>query len=170
MTLTLVCSGAAFAQFENGPPFFPDRNNRRLDDDNKIKEMLSKQQVAHDKKEYEELLERGEEALRISDQLEKSFASSNQLTANDKRKLESLEKLITKIRNSLGGDDDKDEENPKFQENKTSTIKEAFGYLQATTGKLMDELKKTSRFSISAVAIQTSNTLIRLARVLRLKS
>jgi hypothetical protein len=33
----------------------------------------------------------------------------------------------------------------------------------------VDELKKTTRFSISAIAIQSSNTVLKLVRFLRLR-
>ena len=56
------------------------------------------------------------------------------------------------------------EDNPK-----PSNLEEGFKYLQSTTTKLVDELKKTTRFSISVVAIQTSNNVLKLVRFLRLK-
>ncbi|HMJ08212.1 MAG TPA: hypothetical protein VK468_04360 [Pyrinomonadaceae bacterium] len=166
--LTSICASTAAAQADDdSPTSFPGRNARRREEDLRIKEMLSKQQAEHDKKEHTELLERADEALTLSNQLEKSFESTNSLTEDDKRKLASLEKLVTKIRNGLGGDDDGEEGTPG--EIKSNSLKDAFAYLQTTTTKLVDELNKTTRFSISAAAIQTSNTLIRVARFLRLR-
>ena len=161
----LIGAGNAAAQIDP-PGLFPE-NDRRAEENRRIKEMLSKQQAEKDKRDHEELLKRGDEALSLSNQLEKSFETNNTLTADDKRKLESLEKLVVKIRNELGGDDDSEEVEKEAA--KPSTLNEAFRYLQTTTVQLVDELKKTTRFSISAVAIQTSNSLIRLTRFLRLR-
>ncbi len=135
-----------------------------------LDEMLAKQRAARDKKDHEEMLERGEEALRLAKQLEASFAQNQDLSRQDKARLESLEVTVRKIREELGGDDDDDESAAgAADESKPSTIEEAFKYQQSTTVKLVDELKKTTRFSISAVAIQTSNNVLKLVRFLRLR-
>ncbi|MEP7213808.1 MAG: hypothetical protein ABI791_12060 [Acidobacteriota bacterium] len=162
--LMFMCAGSAAAQFGNDP--FHQRDEERRQEEIKIKAMLAKQQAEHDKKEHAELLKNGEEALKISTQLEKSFEINPSLTPDDKKKLESLEKLVTKIRNELGGDDD-EQDNDVAKKN--ASLLDGFRYLQTTTAQLLDELKKTTRFSISAAAIQTSNTLIRLTRFLRLR-
>lgn len=158
-----VCAGRVSAQFGNDP--FNDREEERRQESIKIKAMLAKQQAEHDKKEHEELLKNGEEALELSGELEKSFEVNPTLTSDDKKKLESLEKLATKIRNELGGDDD--QESDKALTEKSSSLLDGFRTLQSTTVQLVDELKKTTRFSISAAAIQTSNAVIRLTRFLR---
>jgi hypothetical protein len=54
-------------------------------------------------------------------------------------------------------------------EPRPSTIEEAFRYLQSTTVKLVDELKKTTRFSISVIAIQSSNNVLKVIKFLRLR-
>ena len=145
-----------------------DPDESRTDEPKTIKEMLTKQRLIREKKDHEEMLRRGEEALRLSQQLEKAFEQNNQISRYDKEKLDALEKIVTKIRKELGGDDD-GEDAPAEKAEKPSTLKEAFHFLQDTTVKLVDELKKTSRFSISAVAIQSSNTVIKLVRFLRLR-
>jgi hypothetical protein len=135
--------------------------------------MLAKQRAERDRKEHEELLERGDEALRLTKQLETSFEQNRGFSQQDNAKLESLEKVVGKIRRGLGGGDDGDNNDSgsieKTDEPKPSNVEEAFKYLQTTTIKLVDELKKTTRFSISAVAIQSSNTVLKLVRFLRLK-
>ena len=129
-----------------------------------VQEMLFKMQVDQAKKDYQELLDRGEELLAITDQLEKTIETKGTLAANDLDKLAAAEKLAKKIRGELGGDDDDEAaaEPPKIKD-KTDGIK----YLRKQAGDLMDELKKTTRFSISVVAIQSSNAVLRLVRFLR---
>lgn len=128
-----------------------------------FKESLIKQRIEREKKEYEELLARGEEAVKLSEELEKSFEQKQQLNLQDKEKLERLEKLLKKIRKDLGGEDDKDEDDSA----ETSSMFNAFKTLQETTVQLFDELKKQTRHTVSAIAIQSSNTLLRLVKFLR---
>ena len=176
IVLTLILTGSAVVAYAQ--PELPDasvRSSRQRKDDMPmgVKEMMAKQKTERDKKDHQELLERGDEALRIAKQLETSFAENKAISSQDRARLESLERLVAKIRKGLGGDDDSDDEDARAlqpaEQPRPSTLEEAFQYLQTTTVKLVDELKKTTRFSISAVAIQTSNTVLKLVRFLRLK-
>lgn len=135
-----------------------------------VKEMLFKMQIEKAKKEYDAMLERGEQALQISKKLEESFTKNNQLSRADLEKLDGLEKLVKKIRGDLGGGDGDEEgadptDDARLEE--PSNLQEGFKSLQSLTVKLVDELKKTTRFSISAVAIQSSNSILRVVRFLR---
>ena len=171
----IIASGSLLAYAQ---PELPDASERRPgrrrvnDSPVGLEEMLAKQKAERERKEHEELLERGDEALRIANQLETSFKHNKGFSQQDRSRLESLEKVVTKIRKRLGGDDDDGDEfsNSQSEDEKgPSTLEEAFDYLQKTTVKLVDELKKTTRFSISAVAIQSSNTVLKLVRFLRLR-
>lgn len=131
-----------------------------------VKENLAKMCIAQQKKEYAEMLERGDEALKLSEDLEKSFASGNALSAEDRKKLDRLEKLVKKIRSDLGGDDDGNA-NEADEDNTPISMGNAFKVLQENTVKLVSELKKSTRYTISAVAIQSSNMLLKAVRFLR---
>ncbi|HSK72703.1 MAG TPA: hypothetical protein VK892_13460 [Pyrinomonadaceae bacterium] len=126
-----------------------------------IKETLKKHEIERMKKEYDELLKNGEEAFKLSEEIEKSFDENQRLSQKDNEKLNQLEKLLKKIRNKLGGDDDKEEE-------KLSSFQTAIKSLKDTAADLLDELKKTSRYSISAIAIQSSNSLLKIVRFIKL--
>jgi hypothetical protein len=134
-----------------------------------IQETLAKQRIEREKKDYEELLKRSEEAVKLSEELEKSFVDSNQISAEDQKKLDRLEKLVKKIRTELGGDDDEGE--PEKSENakpeKPSTMVNAFKTLQSNAAQLFSEIKKSTRYSVSVVAIQTSNALLKLVKFIR---
>jgi len=129
-----------------------------------IQETLVKQRIDRNKKDFAEMLSRGEEAVKLSGELEKSFARNNQFSTEDRKKLDRLEKLVKKIRNELGGDDD--DETVVIDEQPLS-MQNAFQALQNTTVKLDDELKKTSRYSVSVVAVESSNLLLKVVRFLR---
>jgi hypothetical protein len=136
-----------------------------------IKEMLIRKRIEQEKKDHDELLKRGEEAMEISDQLEQAFAQNNKLTESDRERLDYLAGLVKKIRKDIGGsddgEDDPDAKEEAKSEDKPSTLQDAFKALQTTTVKLVDELKKTTRFTISAIAIQSSNSLLRIVRFIR---
>lgn len=137
-----------------------------------FREMLARQRAEKQKKEYEELLKRGEEAALISQQLEITFAADNDLSPADMTKLETLEKLVLRIRKGLGGDDEDAEEtavNSPVSDQRPSTLKEAFSELKEMTGKMVEEIKKTSRFTVSVVAIQSSNSVLKLVKFLRFR-
>lgn len=144
---------------------------RDTDESPSVGEMVVKQQISRRRKEHDELLKRGEEALKLSEDLEKSFTANESLGSPDMEKLQALEKVVSRIRRDLGGDDDEDViEDSSGQENSArQSIASAFRFLRDSTKSLVDELKRTSRFSVSALAIQTSNTVIRFARFLRIK-
>jgi hypothetical protein len=182
LTLTVfaltIVGGASFvnAQAEELPDASmrtPGRP-RREEAPQGLREMLAKQRTEREKREYQELLDRGDEALRITKQLEASYEQHGGFSQEDRIRLESLERTVAKIRKELGAEDDadnfKDQSAPApAEEPKPSNMEEAFTYLKSSTVKLVDELKKTTRFSVSVVAIQSSNTIMKLVRFLRIR-
>jgi len=127
-----------------------------------IKESLAKQRIDREKKDFAELIERGEEAVKIINELDKSFTVNNQFSSEDRKKLDRLEKVVKKISNEISiGDDDDD------AEDKPLSILNALKALKSNTLILVDELKKTSRYSISVIAVQSSNALLKAVRFLR---
>jgi K+/H+ antiporter YhaU regulatory subunit KhtT len=128
-----------------------------------IKEMLARGRIEREKKDYEELLQNGEEAVELSESLEKTFAESNKFSAEDRKKLDRLEKLAKKIRRELGADESDDADDVE----KPTSMLNAFKILQTSTGKLVGELKKTSRYSVSVVAIQSSNAFLKIIKFIR---
>lgn len=128
-----------------------------------IQETLAKHRIEQDKKDHDELIERGEQVLKLSEQLENSYKQNRKLSKADYERLETLEKLLKKIRKELGGDDDDNDEN----EEKPSDIGVAVKSLRENTLSLIDYLQKTTRYSISATAIQSSNTILRIVKFMR---
>ncbi len=156
-----------FSQIDASSP--NSRQQPKEDLPKNIKESLAKQRIEREKKDYAELLKRSEEAVKISEELEKSFADSNQLSSEDIKKLEKLEKLVKKIRGELGGDDDDEQLNnaEKDKKEEPSSMVNAFKVLQTNAVKLFDEIKKSTRYSVSVIAIQTSNALLKLVKFIR---
>ena len=166
-----LAAGSIAAQADNnlGIPASGRRDNKD-DLPKSFKEMLSKQRVERERKDHEELLKRGDEAVELTVELEQAFQQNNGLSQREQQKLEALEKVVTKIRKELGGDDDDESEDALLiQERRPSSVNEAFGFLKESTLQLVDELKRTTRFTISAVAIQSSNTVLKIVQFLRLR-
>ncbi len=163
-TIFLVLATAIFANAQGADASTRNGTPQKEDLPTGIKESLAKQRIDREKKDFQEMLERGEEALKLTDQLEKSYSQTNQFSAEDQKKLERLEKVVKKIRGELGGDDDGEAEVEK-----PSSISNALQSLKDGTSKLVEELKKTSRYSISVVAVQSSNALINVVQFLRFR-
>lgn len=135
-----------------------------------ITENLAKARIERDKKDYRQMLENGEETVKISDQLVKSYTKNNQLTEADRKQIDRLEKLVKKIRSELGAtNDDSDDKNPSANENPEIKDQNYIQRLQTMSADLVDKLKNTSRFSISVAAVQSSNALLGLVRFLKIK-
>ncbi len=161
-TLFLIVAAVVFADAQDATSRGGDRTKEDLPKG--IKENLAKQRIEREKEDYAELLQRGEEALKLSNELEKSFAENNQLSAADQKKLDRLEKVVKKIRNEIGADDD---DKAVEVDNKPLSVLSALNTLQNNTVKLVDELKKSTRYSISVVAVESSNLLLKVVRFLK---
>lgn len=175
-TFVVLIFGALFAvgvaaQSDNQSPFGTGRNNPN-DQPKTVKEYLAKQRLEKARKDHEELLKRGDELLILTSQLQAAYDRNRDLSPVDRSKLESVEKLAERIRRSLGGDgdgEDQPSEDEPEEAKEPATVKDAVVDLREMALKLVDELKKTSRFTISAVAIQSSNSVLKLVRFLRLR-
>lgn len=166
VSLFLAATCAVFAQTDaSGNDMY---GREKEDPPRTFQEMMLRQRLKKEKKDYEDLVKRGEEAARLTGKLEDSFATKNTFSSQDRATIDSLEKVVLKIRDELGGNDD-DDPDSKDQIQRPSNLKEALNLLQNTTTKLVDEIKRSSRFTVSAVAIQSSNTVIKIVRFLKLK-
>jgi hypothetical protein len=172
MPLMLALSGGASAQDgENKNPLpravveSEDNVACRKTGDFVFDKMLAERCVKQQRKEFEELMQNGEEAAKLSSELDKSYEKNPNLLGDDQKKLDRLEKLFKKIRGSLGADGDGDKADD--DEARPSNIRAALNALSEKTSGLLSELKKTSRYSISVIAIQSSNALIRLVKFVR---
>lgn len=136
-----------------------------------VREQLTKARIERARKNHEELLNRGNEALQLSETIERSLEANGSFSKQDLEDLGELEKVVTRIRKDLGGNSDRETQRLTEEElAKTGDLLEAFRSLKTSTVKLVDELKKSSRFTISAAAIHASNTVISVARFLRLRN
>lgn len=131
-----------------------------------IKETFAKQRIKAEEKDFNEMLERCEEAAKISGELYKSFEANQKLSPDDAKKMERLEKLVKKIRDELGSESDDEDKNSRSN-NSSLSFTDALKTIQDESSGLSSELKKQGRFSISVTAVESSNTLLKLVRFVR---
>lgn len=164
---TFMLPSLASAQgADNRGNIIPKSDEDNPDHPKSFRETLEKMRIDKEKKEYAEMLERGQEALKLTEELEKAYDKNGRLDATEMNKLIAVEKLVKKIRSELGGDDDDSDENlPSTALPEKGTVIKSF---RTTTVKLLDELKKTTRFTVSAAAIQASNAVLKIAKLLRI--
>jgi hypothetical protein len=158
-----VCVLGAFAQGADS------RTPGQRDDPDQpmgLRESQQKMRIEQEKKEYDEMVDRGQQALKLSEDLERSFSQTPTITRADLEKLEGMEKLVKKIRSSLGGGSSDDDDDTS-EDASPKTPADAVKALQSITGRLVDELKKSSRFGVSVVAIQSTNSVLKIVRFLR---
>lgn len=159
-----IAAAALFAHAQDDATTRGGGDRNKEDYPTGVRESLARQRIEREKKDFAELLSRGEEAVKISGELENSFTQNNQLSTDDRKKLDRLEKLVKKIRNEIGGDED-DEKNAL--DGRPLSVGNALKALQENTIKLVGELKKTSRYSVSVIAVESSNVLLKVVRFLR---
>jgi leucyl aminopeptidase (aminopeptidase T) len=127
-----------------------------------MKERMIELCIEETKKDFDKMVERTEELVRISNEIEESYKIHRAFLKDDREKLDKAEELLSKIRKELHADDD-----DKDKKDRPKNMLEAVELFQKNSVALLDEIKKTTRHSISAVAIQSSNTVMRLVRFLR---
>ncbi len=132
-----------------------------------IRDTIQKMRIEKEKKDFQRMIERGEEVVKIAADLEQSLEQKGQLTGEEIAKLASVERLAKQIRSDLGGGDEDGADVIRSQ-NSGFNVVEAIKTLRSSTEDLFNELKKTTRFTISATAIQSSNAVLRLARFMRI--
>jgi hypothetical protein len=138
---------------EDDDPMFPSR--KKDDAPRGIQESLSKMRIEKDKKDFNEMLKRGEDAAKLASAIKDGSVAGQQ------DQIANIGKLVKKIRVELGaeGPDDDPDEVPTNQA-------EAIRQLKARVNALTDELKKCSRFTVSASAIDRTNEILRLVKYL----
>ena len=144
-----------------------ERTDQQDDQPRTVRETMVKMRIDEEKKEYNEMLDRSKQAQKLSEELERDFSAKNELTKDDYDRLASLEKLVKKIRGTLGaeGSDlgDSDDDENAIPNNPADAVKA----LGSFTTRLVDELTKTSRFGLSVAAIQSTNAVLKVCRFLR---
>ncbi len=128
-------------------------------------EMRANMRIKREKSLHEDNIERALEAASIGTELEAQFSRSQTLDREATKKLERMEKLVRRLRNQAGGDDDEVDGAGEFAR---LTLGEAFDALQKQAAMLRAEVQNTPRYVVSSDIIEQSNKLLDLIKMLRL--
>lgn len=158
LILILLSTGFVFGQSDR---FSPKEELPEV-----LKESLAKRRIKQDEEDFQDLVKRSEEAVKLSEELNKSYEDNKKLSGEDNKKLEKLEKLVKKIRQDLGAEEEKETIN---NEEKPGTLSNTLTNIKEKSTSLLTELKKTGRFAISVTAVESSNAVFRLVKFLRFK-
>ena len=168
MTALALCASAQITAADGGPLF-----SKHNDEDRpkSFQEGLEKMRIDKEKKEHEEMISRGEDAAKLAEDIQTSFARTGTLSRDELDKIGKLEKLVKKVRDDLGGDDDDskgDDPDDTAQDAPVPlTVPAAVDALKSRTDELSELLKQTTRFTISAAAIQSTNNVLKITKALR---
>lgn len=144
----------------------PDSATNSKDLPEGLKENLAKLRIKSEEKDYQELIEQSEEAARLSSEIHNSLENNRNISADNLKKLDRLEKLVKKIRSELGAKNDDSADSLTEKE----ILPDEGKNLAELTSNLVSEIKKIGRYTISVVAIESSNSLLKLVKFLRFKS
>ena len=137
--------------------------HRREDPPLGVVEMMQKMRIDKEKKEYDEMIERGEQAFRLATEVGRTFETKSVLTGDELERIETIAKDVKKIRGDLGGGDMDEEDADK---NEQVTVEGSLATLRSSTERLLEEIKRSTRFSISVPAIEAANEALKAAKFL----
>lgn len=164
LLMMFVISAAA----QDTPSSLFPKADDKFDPGSGVREMLKKLAIEKEKKDFEEMQDRAKQALEISTDLENAVATNKPFSDKERSKLDDLEKLVNRVRKDLGGSDDDEKDLGEDEDGgKPGSFADAVKALQTVTGKLYDEVQKSTRFTVSGAAIRTSNAVLRLTRLLK---
>ncbi len=171
--MTLVAGAESiFAQrqqteIRNNLPDASERPEKTYSSGDPLLENLMKMRIRAEEKEHAEFVERGAEVARLTEQINQSFSQTGAVM-REFEKLTQLEKVVKKIRKSLGGsDDDKKDDSTEIPESNPATIAEAVTKLAEIGANLSESVKTSSRYTVSADSINNANELLELIYFIR---
>jgi hypothetical protein len=165
--LSIFCSVEVWAQTNAADASKRSSNDNRRDDEpaasEGMLEMRYKWRREAEIKEFKETVERGETIAKLSKEIQESLAQSNNFSFADADKLNNAEKLIKKIRRSLGGSDSDE----TIKDDRPATLAAATERFAKLSATLSENLKKSTRYEVSAETIEQINELLDLIKLIR---
>lgn len=143
-----------------------DRGGDNIAPSERMLETQYRWRLRAEEKEFNEMLDRSRDALQLSETLKSALEQRNALTAAEQAKLSQIEKQIKKVRRVLGGDDDDESSG----ESTPASFAEALEELVETAATLNEDLKKRTRYEVSADSIDNANRILELIKFIRGKT
>jgi hypothetical protein len=127
---------------------------------NPADELRYKAAVRQEEENHKDTMERADEIDQLGGSIFKGFRAN--LSREQLKQLERMEKLARKIRGSAGGSDTE-----KGMSDPPAKLEASIARLAELSEQLNECVKKTSRMVVSATVIERSNELIQLIRHIR---
>jgi len=169
--ITLLAAGCCgvYGQRTTGAddtPMFP-RKSDRNDGARTLRGAMTRLRIEKEKRAYDEMIERAEQIVKISEQLADSADKQNEITQADREQFAALEKLTKKVMDSLGGNGNDIELDPDAVQ-PPADIRSGILTLKEDAAKMLEEVKKTTRFTVTTAAIESSGVVLKIVRYLKL--
>ena len=142
----------------------PRKGNR--DDDQEVTlpdDMRIKMEIAREENEYKKILDDVDKLSVLSDEIARSYVERKHLSAEDVKKLSTVEKLAKRILNHAGGEEVTD----KSASADHLALADAIDKMNSAAATIKKDMKAETRFVVSATVIANSNEVITLARLIR---
>lgn len=159
---------SAFGQNTSTMPRSSDSKSRRMhkDDDQEVTlpdDMRIKMAIAREENEYKKTLEDVDKLSGLSEEVAKVYVDRKQLSGDDLKKLNTIEKLAKRVLNHVGGEEVGD----KSGSVEHLALADAIDKLNAAAACIKKDMKAETRFVVSATVVANSNQVINLARLIR---
>jgi hypothetical protein len=130
--------------------------------DSQHREMLREMALKREQNDYREHLSRAKETAELAVELQEAFAHRKTLQEADLKKLSRMEKLSRQIRNSAGGEENKDE-----LKEAPPQVEAALERLVKLSAELQKKVESTPRQVVSAAVIKRANEVVELVKHIR---
>ena len=125
-------------------------------------EMRIRMDIERADSEYRKTIEDADKLNDLSAEIAKSYRDRGRLTADELKKVSTIEKLAKRILNQSGGDE-VDDKNKTVQR----SLPEAIEQLSTAAANIQKIMKVQTKFVVSATVIANSNEVISLAQFIR---
>lgn len=167
LLLLFVISTVAQTQPRQMPrpddPKSQDKTKEDKDSPHLPEEMLKKMEIARAEIEYRKVLDDVDKLIDLSSEIAKGYGERKHLSADDVKKLGTIEKLAKRVQGYAGGEEVSD----KDSSGEPATLAEAIEKMNSNAADIRKGMKAETRFVVSASVIAKSNEVIHLARFIR---
>ena len=126
-------------------------------------EMRIKMAIARAEEDHKKVLEDVEKLNNLSTEIARGYGESKRLSADDIKKLGTIEKLAKHVLTQSGGE----EVDQKSDATEHMPLADAIDLLSTTVANIRKEMTAETRFVVSANVIANSNEVINLSRIIR---
>ena len=165
--ILLLASAATAQAVRPDPKPPPSKTDKYPDDGQEVshlpEDMRIKMAIARAEEDHKKVLEDVEKLNSLSAEIVRGYGESKRLSADDIKKLGTIEKLAKHVLTQSGGE----EVDQKSDATEHMPLADAIDLLSTTVANIKKEMTAETRFVVSANVIANSNEVINLSRIIR---